>query len=278
MNFSSLIKVLFFSASLAPILHVGAVNAEIIFQDDFETGDFSTIRGAAKWGIREKATVVSDRAVSGSKSAKFHYPGNVDPTKDAWAELRFDLGALYPEVWIEFNLYIPSNFVHAAVSPNNNKFFRLWPATYDDRAKVGASFMVDSTAGNVSRMRAEWDSGADTKGMTTRGSFAYGLINSQDLGNWMKIRIYVKSATTSTMGTINIWKNGVLVVENAGTVNAYATVPPANAYRYGYLLGWANSGYAADTYLYLDDAIFATSEEDLNQTAVAPAAPQLNVE
>jgi hypothetical protein len=188
--------------------------------------------------------------------------------------MRFDLGALYSEVWIQFELFLPANFKHRAVSPSNNKFFRIWPATYNDKAKIGASYSIYSGA---PQLKAEWTAPSpDTQGMTMRGTRMVEFISVSDLGKWMRIKIRATSPTASKAGTVDIWKNDVLVVDNTDTMNANVSAG-IYAYRYGYLLGWANSGFDEDTAILIDDVTFATSQADLPSAVIPPSASDLSV-
>lgn len=251
-----------------------ATRADVIFSDDFESGTLGKTVGAAKWYPTKTVStaISSSNAASGKFSVALTYAGNPDPAGDASAQQAFDLGALYPDVWIQYKLFIPSNYVLRSVSPSNNKFFRIWPNAYEDRQKVGASTYPKSDGTTL--IRAEWSVAGG--GLGTNGPWGANFITPSDNGKWITVKIHVIAANPTNLGTINIWKNGVLVIENSGTVNSDVTKEPY-AYRYGYLQGWANTGFAETTVFNIDDVVIATTEAEL--TGVSPPdAPDLSVQ
>lgn len=235
-------------------LSVASSNAEVIFMDDFSSGDLSKVQGSARWGGTRDVTVVN-------QSARFKFTGTSNPSGHAFSELRFDLGRLYPEVWVQFRLFIPANYKHRYPNSaaSNNKFIRLWPQNYDDLEKVGYSTWRSGS--DYSSLRADWNIGT---GIGPKGDNVANFITDADKGRWMTIRIHAKAASSSSQhGTLRFWKNGTLIINNSNTVNNYRT-GGLNAFRYGYLLGWANSGFDEDTYLSIDNVVFATSSSDLD--------------
>ncbi len=235
-----------FIATLLVAAMNSSVNAGIIVSDDFETGNW-----AAFWGAKAYATVSPDLAKDGNYAAKLVYPGVVID-EDGWAELRFDLGSSYEELSIRFDLYIPGNYKHRdAPGGDNNKFFRLWNDTYNDLEKLGAGFIKqgdigESAIGTDYRRFADW-------GVSTAVVKAGDFITMADVGKWMSIVIYVKAATDLAPAEIRIYKNGRLHLEDTPSLNFKAGT---QGYRYGYLLGWANSGFTEETMFYIDNVKF----------------------
>ena len=229
----------------------------LMFTDGFETGDKSHTENSVAWGGSTNAAVQASRGNPGY-ALQFTFTGTASGS-DATAEQRFDLGALYSELTITFDLYVPDGaeawggaaYAHRNDSPNNNKFFRLWPVTYDDRTKVGASLLRSSNQGvSVSDTRSEW--AVDGGGVGTKGAAAASIITPSDLGTWIAIKLYCKAATASVDGTLQIYKNGALIIDNDGTVDNYHAEHP-EGWRFGYLFGWSNSGFDATTYLQVDN-------------------------
>ena len=228
-----------------------------IASDGFERGALA----GPLWGSATSVTVSTDRAHAGSRSAKFHFGGNASLDADAWSELRFDLGAVYPELWLRYRLHIPANFVHRdANSSDNNKFIRLWGSTYSDLEKVGASTWLNAPADGYSALIVDWNSNGD--GIGPKGTVCGQFIAAADRGTWMDVMIHAKAATATARGTFQVWKNGSLAIDGAGTVDNF-TAGEAHGYRYGYLLGWANSGFAQDTDFAIDDVVFGTTQADV---------------
>lgn len=54
---------------------------------------------------------------------------------------------------------------------------------------------------------------------------------------------------------------------------AWAPTPEQNHFTDGYILGWANSGFAVDTKFYLDNVIIANAKEDVLSGTAQPASP-----
>lgn len=246
---------------------VGGVGITPFFSDGFESGDFSTTQNGVTWsGVGDAdVTVQSGRGVDGTKSAQFRFVGTA-PGGDAGAERRFDLGALYTELTIAFDLYIPDGteawggaaYAHRADSPSNNKFFRLWPADYNDDTKVGASFWTTTDSGVISKTRSEWVQPQNTS-IGEAGVARAAFINNSDRGAWIAVKIYCKAATSTANGTMRIYKNGALAIDNSNAVDNYRAALP-EGWRYGYLLGAANSGFDATTYLQIDNVKFYAGE------------------
>jgi len=241
-----------------------SVSAEIIFRDDFGSNNFSKVQNGASWGQRTAVT-------ASNQSARFLFSGK--SSGHAFSELRFDLGAAYREVWLQFRLFIPSNYKHRKFSNANNfKFLRIWPRNYRDREKVGFSNWQSRSGSSGSRLVADW--AVNGQGLGPKGDRVDPFISEADRGKWMTVKIHVKAAASSSQhGTLRVWKNGNLVLNNNGTVNNYHS-GEGHAYRYGYLLGWANAGFDKDTIIYIDDVIFATSEGDLGSDSDPNNPPQ----
>lgn len=249
--------------------------ADVIFKDDFETGDLTHTSSGAKWGSKTNVSVSGAQARTGNYAAQFVFAGNTSlaANADAFAELRFDLGRTTEELWIQFSMYVPTNYQHRnAESSDNNKLFRLWGADYSDAEKIG--FSTWPTVDGYSTARADWS--RDNGGLGPKGALCDAFITASDLGKWMTIRIHLDAATETQGGTLQLWKNGALVINNDGTVDSY-WASNIHAYRYGYLLGWSNSGFTQTTNMYIDDVVFATTEADLEGGANPPSPPHLEL-
>mgnify|MGYP000315487150 CR=1 FL=1 len=257
---------------------VGSAYSAVIFQDDFSSGGFDRTNGGAQWVSKVNVEVASTPSLVAANSAKFTFNGSSDLSEDAFAELRFDLGALYKELWIQFNLYVPENYYHRdSPSTDNNKVLRLWPNEYTDNEKIGLSAWKGSNGG--SSMIADWS--AQGRGIGPKGETYSSFITPSDRGSWVKLKVHVIAASSSsTPGSIRVWKNDELVVDNYQVMDSFYSGEP-HAYRYGYLLGWSNSGFNETTSMYIDGIIFATKESDLQgivDTASPPLAPEMQVE
>jgi hypothetical protein len=228
-------------------LTVEMVIAQTIFEDNFESG-----KGSAYWTDLAYVTVVNlpPETNRTGYGMKFHYVGNSNDTIDATAEARFDLRSEYTDLSIEFDLFIPTNYVHVRPSDrvDNNKFFRLWRVAYSEGEQIGASTV--SQSGSWSAIGADYKQ-EPTWAVSTALSPYNEFITEADLGKWMSIKINAVAPKSDTeRGTIQIWKNDQLIVRATGVANSE---PGEQGWRYGYLLGWANSGFRVDTDLYIDN-------------------------
>lgn len=201
----------------------------------------------------------------GQCSAEFTFGGNSDDTDDAWAEWRFRLNKPATEVWVAWSAYYPGPldllkgtavYVHRNVSPNNNKLLRLWDEDYNAyRLKVGFSL----TAAALSSIIPEY--GTNRSGVGRFGAqFARDAITPTQLGRWIRFVAHAKAATAADNdGVIELWEDGQKVISNTA-LPMYPNGGLGNYFRNGYLLGWANSGFAATTKVWLAKVIIANTK------------------
>lgn len=235
----------------------------LVYFDDFETVelDKSFVGRGENGFLWSDASYVSGsdlNASSGDRAARFMFKAGDEST----AELRFDLGGDYREVSIEFRLYMPNGeeaYGGAAYrhrNLKNNKFFRLWPgseADYDSGEKLGASLWGMEESESESELQADWSKdGSPAVGPGLTQDPAPNFLGAADQGAWQTIRIDVRAATAkgSGPGALVISKNGVALSEEAP--DNYTEGQP-HSFRFGYLLGYANSGFDEDTLVFVDD-------------------------
>lgn len=243
----------------------------VIFHDDFESGDLASAT-AGSWYHDVRAAVSTENPRTGSHSLRLVYPGNPDVTKDAWAEIRANFTPA-SEVWVEWWLYVPANYVHRDVpgEGENNKF---WIVGYDNKLHddwqepggwtVRMEINPGSEAGSLSKGRIVWGT-ADTKGKSSSWApiqepSPEDVISDSDLGTWVRYGYHVKlsSGSGANDGEIDFYKNGVRIAHNIGMpleYDGYAT--PADCME---LMGWANSGFAEETVFYIDDVTVHASD------------------
>jgi hypothetical protein len=76
--------------------------------------------------------------------------------------------------------------------------------------------------------------------------------------------VHVKAASSANNdGVIQIWRDGVQIV-SATNLPTYPSGGAGNYYNFGYLLGWANAGFAQATNVYIDDVTFSTTSSTAN--------------
>jgi len=257
-------SLLFICIISMPIYSVGGV----IFDDGFESGDLSHAENGVSWwyGMPSpgngptpddiKPYVSTEHPKTGSYSLKFSFGGSVD--KDATSEQRFKIASHPKDLWIKFNLFIPSNYKNRAssVPGSNNKFMYVESAGQ----YVGFESWMTTDGGPGSAyipMHLKYN-GVD-RGHDHEGQHAPYVQTNTDLNKWHEWIIHVKMATTSSSndGAVEMWKNGVQVMENLNLPN-YS--PEYNYFEAGYLLGYANTGFDENTILYIDDVVFSTSK------------------
>ena len=244
------------------------------FEDGFESGDLSATQNGFQWLGGAFIQVSTNNPKTGSYSLQFNFQP-ADGDGDAIAEQRFDMGALYKEVEIEFDLYIPDGtepwgsaaYSHVADSPSNNKFLRLWasdagntaPNGYNSVEKVGASLWADGDGGST--FIFDWNQGGG--GVGPKNTTIPGFISPSDRGTWINVRMYFKHATyydgsssTAGDGRVKLWKNDALLIDDPMD-NFSATGAGDHAWQHGYLLGYQNSAQASELNLHIDNLKFS---------------------
>lgn len=241
-------------------------NESWLFTDGFESAGFTHTENGIAWsGIPTNAAVSADNPRIGTYSTKFTFTGGASGT-DANAQRNFDLGDLYGSATLEFDLYVPDGteawggaaYTHRADSPNNNKLLRLWSNNgvnsgtngYNSLEKVGLS-LIAGTAG-ASDLILEWIPTGSGGTPGQQGAAVDDFIAAADRGKWMAIRVEIiaESANAAGDGRFRVYKNGLMVADRV--LNNWQTAE-MHAYQWGYLLGYANSGFAGTTYLFIDN-------------------------
>lgn len=210
--------------------------------------------GTFVWGY---GTNVAPGNAEGSDCLVFTFGPDAD-LEDSRGEQRFQIGANVNEVWIEFDLFLPANYVHRTQSAGgtNNKFIRLWGDDYGAGNKVGAStFLV----GGHSRIGYEYIYKTYADGLIGRGPGSdkaelvdYGAgTQTAMLDAWTQVRMHFKMPTAAENdGEFRIWYDGVLMEEYTAIPAKFDDIPYWNE---GYLLGAGNSGWTDETLILIDN-------------------------
>jgi hypothetical protein len=267
------------------LIAAAPADSSVLFSDSFESGNLSHAENGVSWNSPEKVTVGTGNAKSGKYSAKFHFPGSSDLTADSWAELRFALPSMRTEIWIKYDLFIPSNYYHRSASgaSNNKGLIMLWGGDYGRMttqsavsfwpsmgSAKGASMMCADvkTNGGESTHYCQQSNLLD-KGVTSATETI--VFGPADAGRWRNFVIHYKLADVGVNnGVLEVWKDGTKLW-SARNVPNYASSTSGNGFNNGYILGWSNSGFNQDTDFYLDNVVFATSPSDLDM--VQPDSP-----
>jgi hypothetical protein len=278
-----LTKSIFALALTCAAVFAAPAYSQEIFADDFESGDLRKTQGTVKWSGSNNTSVTTQIARSGTRSLRFRFEGGSSGA-DSWAEQRFNLGQDYKELYIEFYAYYPNGseglgakYVHRNdTGTNNNKFVRVWKGDQNDGNNGYSSYWIKGGAsttpdGGGSRLIEEygWNgSGVGTgPGSAPDAASIDDFITAAQLGKWTHFKVHVKAATTGqNNGVIEVWRDGAKLASSTN-LPWYPTNGQASAFNYGYLLGWANSGFASETNVYIDDVRITTS------STPAPMAP-----
>ena len=264
------------------VLAASSAGAQQIFFDDFESGGISHTENGVKWTSPAGTSVFNGFGKSGSRSLRFTFAAG----DDSMAEQRFSLGKIYPELFIEWSVYYPSGlegnlgpkFVHAGSREgNNNKFLRLWKGDPSDgvngygrfSVKLGASTDVGGLVSGDEQIFGEY--GTNGGGMGPGGPTGSGVeagrnrnfLTNEFRGRWLNIKVHAKAATAANNdGVLEIWRDGALLF-SVKNLPLYPTGGVGNGFDYGYILGWANSGFAQTSYAYIDDVRISTSSSSV---------------
>jgi hypothetical protein len=257
---------------LAAVVASSTAGAATLFQDSFESGRKASSQNGFSWGgSTDLVAVSSTRAASGSYSLLF--PFQAVPTgEDSFEEQRLNFGKPYNEIWIKYDLYVPSNYVHRRDGASNNKFFAIFNNDYSPGFQ--ANFSLSPGANNGSNIEVHYyRNGAEQE---VQGGGA--LIGPTDLGKWHRIVMHFKvpTSTSASDGVMELWKNGQSIYSSKSL--AMGGTSGLNYMDEAYILGWANSGFNQDTLMYIDDVVVADTAIPLTGggTTATPNPPVLN--
>jgi hypothetical protein len=68
--------------------------------------------------------------------------------EDSFQEQRVRFGRAYNEMWVSFDLYVPTNYQHRNDSPSNNKFFAIFNNNYNPGWQLNFSLTPDGSQGS----------------------------------------------------------------------------------------------------------------------------------
>lgn len=239
---------------------------QVLFSDGFESGGFKTAQNGISWTSAPWMDVTSVFGLGSSRAARFRQGDSKE-----WAELRFGGLPNLSEVFLQYWLYQPNGQETTPVGVDvaipgsrNDKFFRLWGGDYGgaNDIKYGAS----TWGGNIGVEYKRANGDGTLWGMGEGGdpispdvlTYAPFVGRSAFKGRWTKVQIRCKTATPGVNnGIIQIWLDGTLVVSRT-QLASYAGTGGSNVFQSGYILGWANNGFAAGQFMYLDNFTIST--------------------
>jgi len=222
-----------------------------VFADDFSSGDLSHREGGWGWGSG-KGSVVEGAGRSGSNALVITFPGEPD-NEDSWEfhNLHVMDGSGVPEIWVEYWMRVPPNYLHRhQAGPGNNKFFGLWrhQARDDDHRFIPNLARTDINVDDGDRLSSFifHDNTPDRRWRVMADPF----IRAEDHGRWIRVRFHVAVADIGQdAGVIEMWKDAELLYSADDLPLMYTETgdPALNVYSHIRLLGWSNSGYDEDT-------------------------------
>jgi len=209
------------------------------FFDDFAGGQRNSADGFTWSTTSSRVSVVTFDSLN---CLRFRF-GPDAAGADSSAQQNFTMGRNLSELWLEYSIWVPTNYAHRNdTGPDNNKFFRLWGDEYNSRNKVGLSSVPASPSQLIFEAnRPEWGTvGVGViSGVATP---AYGNVT----GEWVRVRMHHKMVTAAQNdGVIELWFNNTKVIDTTNLPISYVS---GQAYwNTGYFFGWANSGFLAET-------------------------------
>ena len=256
-------------------LAVGAASATVILSDGFESGDRSSPSGTGTWdGSGADVTVATTNPKTGSYSLKLVHGPDAEE-EDSDTERRFFLEDNYSDVWVQYDLYIPSNYTHRTQTGSaNNKFLlHMWEGDYGTPVvAIGIEVWPDGTGDSYASVH---EFAPNDPGHIHNSDPAWNIdefITAYDKGKWMQVVVHMKYATSANDdGVVEIWKtpSGGSKTKVFDKTDMAIYTASQTGFDTAYLFGAANSGFAAETILYIDNIIVATTEADLGPEAPA---------
>lgn len=224
----------------------GGGGATPLFYDDFSSGDLSKTEGGVSWEANGGIPVITGIGPASTTNYLEFSQGD---------ELRFMLGAIYPEVWMQFYVYHPTGLEIPSMGPRwertaagNNKIFRLFGLTdlgdphTEVYPRMGSSSYPTTPSGDED-INAE--AGIFGSGSTSEiGSRMTPWCTDATRGTWLKYLVRCKPSTSGANGEYQTWIND----DDKGTITGLDTNSDATAiggFAGGYLFGYLN-GNATD--------------------------------
>ncbi|MFB1035154.1 MAG: hypothetical protein QMC38_07380, partial [Sinobacterium sp.] len=215
------------------------------------------------------------------------YLPNVPQPDHGWAEQRFRIPVNAQQLEISYRQFVPANY---QPSPGNHKNFLMWSGDYG------------SSRSNIMLNSESWpttDGGSPSVNIAVDGTnYAHSRVSNNPLmfentqGSWQRVHIYVELAgREGDFGVFEVHRNREILVGTSHPDIIPAWGQPSvdehieyssrgNYIDQGYLMGWANGGFAETTLFCIDDfTIKANTVIKKPASAILPSAPsQLRIE
>lgn len=250
-------------------LRGSGVSVSPYFTDDFASGSRTNANGVVWGGGGSQTSVSTDAAYNDTYSLKMVFPATAEETQQiaVTAEQRMYLGQSLTEFWMEYYLYVPSNYTHRDLTAlaDNNKFFAVYSsastggdASQNNDRWRGVIETLPGTGGKstVRTATSRSDSMAvlDEAGNNTADFF--GGTGPITLGAWNRVRHWIKMASGRLVGDGRwvMWINDTTFVNvTVGDFWNFSELEPTpTVVTHCYILGAANSGFSAQTTFFVD--------------------------
>ena len=257
------------------------VSPEYTFTDDFEgVRDNTFWEGATSATYGAAAT--QDAGYAGGKVMSFLYEANGAQFPDSWAEQRMRFPACI-QLEMSYRIFVPANYVHPAGAGGNNKVLAIWGGTYGTSASnvscvVEGIFEGSGVSGSIPDLGIGYDGTNFGHSRFDPSTDTDKIYLTQD-GNWHEIGVYfVLPEAPGAYGKYELWLDDTLILStdwDLAIADAAGGTPTSQQIGYStrgnfldqaYLLGWANSGFAADTTFYVDDFSLRTRSTSVGST------------
>ena len=253
-------------------------HAQTIFSDSFESGT-KMAQGMLTWqGTAGGVSISTDWASTGKYSMKFPYVAKPEDDDD-FVEQRFSIGTGTEDLWIRFKLKVPTGYYHRNVpGSDNNKFFKI-SSNRDSDSAQGVNLMWEywPTSDGGSRLAYHWTNPDVEIGEHKALTYVFGPKEAgQVLEFVLRARMSSKSGVKD--GIVQTWVRSSdsaafkqIHNETAAPMYPSSRWPTQTKWVAGYILGWANSSFGANTTFYIDDLRMSSSS--LLDDVVAPKPP-----
>jgi hypothetical protein len=292
---------------ITSIISTPNIRAELLFEDDFSSGDTSKNNDFFRWGrdggINQPGT--NSSMIEDVESPDGSIGKALTFTFGRWQEVRFHLtrsldekrtdqnisDTYYKEVWLSYDLFVPANYYHRSSGSgyegsNNKGFFYLWHGPYESAQTQTATSLQWWPSGVYRSEDGVSIQSLQTWGHTFVPDYVSPLHTSegeghypmrfskafipQDYGKWVNytFRIYAGSVPGAKDGVVEIYKNNKLIIQFLNYDSVREEVGRPLGYDKGYLLGYANTGFSEETIFRMTNFRFGTSKEGVMGTGI----------
>ena len=245
---------------------ITATTSALNVNDNFESYTLGSLptgdTDSATWGGNAYTQISDTVANGGTKSLRFRYTNGAGTGPEyAWSEQIISLGDTgYMELWVEFDLYTPTNFTHRdGIGSDNNKIAVFYNEYSEETG--GIEFWPDSDLpwpneaanGSSYPTHVYRTSNSTPFGHYPQPNYGNRVFDPTEAGTWHRLKIhYKKSDAGSSNASVQLYKDDVLLLDrdNFDDYNPTRGIKPWKAIK---LMGWSNSGYVDVTDFYMDN-------------------------